>query len=105
MGADTFSFGVSYVMLFVGFYFKSAEQDFAEQAREALRVFLKDKKIGDSPILVKEDAIEVIEEIKKGFDYQTEEFIELGKLKKNAKHNKQFCFVFSLATHILGFIS
>mgnify|MGYP001410637684 CR=1 FL=1 len=105
MGADTFSFGVSYVMLFAGFYFKSAEQDFAKQGREALRVFLKDKKIGVSPILAEEDALQVVEEIKKGDDYQTEEFLELGKLKKSAKHNKQFCFAFSCVTHVLGFIS
>jgi len=90
MGADTFCFGFSYLMLFMGFYFKVKEQYLLWQ--------------GDQ---LKEEASSSLEtpQILKEKVFESEEFIELSERLASAINNKNFCFIFSAFTHFLGFIS
>jgi len=90
MGADTFCFGFSYLMLFMGFYFKVKEQYLLWQ--------------GDQ---LKEEASSSLEtpQILKEKVFESEEFIELSERLAEAINNKNFCFIFSAFTHFLGFIS
>lgn len=90
MGADTFCFGFSYLMLFMGFYFKVKEQYLLWQ--------------GDQ---LKEEASSSLEtpQILKEKVFESEEFIELSERLAMAINNKKFCFFFSAFTHFLGFLS
>jgi transposase len=105
MNADTFCFGVSYLMLFMGFYFKVKEQYLLWEAKESLKVFLKDTKIEISSAFSEEKMPQIIKEIKEQHGYEDEKFVSLGKRKADAKNNKNFYFLFSAFTHVLGFIS
>ena len=94
MSADTFCFGFSYLMLFMGFYFKVKEQYLLWQGDQL-------KEEASSSL----ETPQIIKELKEKKVFESEEFIELSERLAEAINNKNFCFIFSAFTHFLGFIS
>tara|TARA_B100000073_G_scaffold319017_1_gene297584 strand:- start:3413 stop:3733 length:321 start_codon:yes stop_codon:yes gene_type:complete len=106
MTTSTFSFIVSYIMLGAYFFFVSKERDEIGAVKYHIFSYLKItgqdvSRVAESPESFKELLYEMREDDRE----EAQRAIAVAVLRSESKANKNFCFWFSVCTHILGWVS